>query len=133
MFSSQIVPVKAFSIHILFTLLVLTFSISLQAQNPGSIKGVVRENNNPVEFANVYLTLRRDTAKIVLGAETDSEGKFLLDKVSPEDYVLNIRMIGFTLKQIPVSIRAETPNIDLHEVTMPTRDWKLPPAEYQML
>ncbi|AYB29150.1 TonB-dependent receptor domain-containing protein [Chryseolinea soli] len=114
----KIVPVKAFSIHILCTLLVLTVSISLQAQDFGWIKGVVKENNKPVEFANVFLTLPRDTTKIVLGVVTDSDGRFLLDNVPPEDYTLNIRMIGFTLKQLPISIRPGAQNIDLHEIAI---------------
>ena len=101
MFSLQIVPVKAFSFHILYTLVLLTFCPSIQAQNPGWIKGVVKENNNPVEFANAFLTLRQDTTKIVLGAVTDSTGRFVLDKVPPEDYTLNIQMIGFRPKRIP--------------------------------
>lgn len=118
MFSLQIVPVKASLFHILYTLVLLTFCSSIQAQNPGWIKGVVKENNNPVEFANAFLTLRQDTTKIVLGAVTDSTGRFVLDKVPPEDYTLNIQMIGFKLKQIPVSLHAGAMNIDLREINL---------------
>ena len=36
----------------------LMWSLSLSAQNDGSIKGIVTENGKPVEFANAYLMLK---------------------------------------------------------------------------
>ena len=80
------------------------YSLSSFAQSPGSIKGIVREKSNPVEYANVFLTLRKDTTRIVTGIVTDSLGGFLLEELPNENYVLNIKMIGFAPKQIPVSI-----------------------------
>jgi outer membrane receptor protein involved in Fe transport len=92
--------------------------ISEPEEPKGSIKGIVRESNNPIEFANVYLTLKRDTSGIVTGTITDSLGKFQLEQLPNDDYILNIRMIGFNRKQIAVSVNEANPSIDLQEITL---------------
>jgi len=89
-------------------------------QNAGSIKGIVRDRTQPVEYANVFVTLKSDTTKIIAGVETDSSGKFLLDKLAFQDYVLNVRMIGFALKKIPVSINSSAQQIDVKEIVLET-------------
>ena len=96
--------------------------LSLQslAQNTGLIRGIVRENENgkPVEFANVFLTLKKDSAKIVTGTVTDSFGKFSLEKLSSEDYIVHIQMIGFVHKKTRVSISPTHPFVELNELTI---------------
>lgn len=101
-----------------FAIVLLLCGLSLSAQNSGSINGIVKENNKPVEFANVYLTLKVDTIKIVRGVVTDSKGYFLIENIPLENYLLNVRMIGFIPKQIPVSLTTTQQKIDLHEITI---------------
>lgn len=88
------------------------------AQDTGSLKGLVKADNSPVEYANVFLTLQSDTTKIITGAVTDSLGMFQLDDIPVEDYLLNINMIGYTPRKLLVSVSHVDQNIDLHEVVL---------------
>lgn len=103
---------------IFITIFCLFWSMLLVAQNVGSIKGTVKENGNPVEFANVFLTLRSDSTKIITGSVTDSQGKFSLERLASQDYLLHIQMIGFLHKQIPVSINSANQFLELNELAI---------------
>ncbi len=98
--------------------------LSLQsfAQNSGLIRGTIKENEsgNPVEFANVFITLQKDTTKIVTGTVTDSFGRFSLEKLTSGDYVLNVQMIGYVKKEIPVSVSATNQIIELNDIAILT-------------
>jgi iron complex outermembrane receptor protein len=75
------------------------------------VKGkIVDEKNVPLEAANVYL---RGT---VMGAATNSEGQFKIEKVPEGEFILTVLMIGYQLKEIPVSIRNIT--MDLEKIQL---------------
>lgn len=62
------------------------------AQSPGAIHGkVVDENNQPVEFANVWV----EVAGVPFGTSTDSLGKFVLKPINPGIYILRCSYIGY--------------------------------------
>ncbi len=103
--------------------LIIFFALcSLQSfsQNSGLIRGTIKESGNPVEFANVFLTLKKDSTKIVTGTVSDSFGKFTIEKIASEEYILNVQMIGFIHKKIPVSISLMNQVVELNELTMAT-------------
>ena len=99
------------------------------AQSSGSIRGVVRENNNPVEFANVFVTLQDDTTKIVAGEVTNSLGEFLLNNLPFENYILNVQLVGFKGKQISVSITPANHSFDAGEIFIEPDALLLNPVE----
>jgi outer membrane receptor protein involved in Fe transport len=103
----------SFSIYILFV------SFYSWAQD-GAIKGVVKENGNPVEFANVFLTLQQDTAKIITGTVTDNLGKFSLEKLPVQNYQLHVQMIGYLTKKLNVAITSSNQQINLNEIAIET-------------
>jgi outer membrane receptor protein involved in Fe transport len=111
---SCLLPRKEISLsktHIIICLMLVAFMLT--GQGLGKISGVVKGGMKPVEFANVFITLKKDSVKIVQGVVTDSLGSFLIEPVSFDNYVLNVRMIGFEWKRIPISIHADNANVDL--------------------
>lgn len=102
-----------------FSILLLMFWTSLSfAQSQGSIKGTVVENGSPLEFVNVYVTLAKDTTKIVNGSVTDQDGKFVLDKLPLTTYQLNIQMIGYTSTRMTLNLNAANPNLTLNNIAI---------------
>ncbi|KAF2328626.1 TonB-dependent receptor domain-containing protein [Flavobacterium ginsenosidimutans] len=75
---------------ILFTISQYSFS-----QKTNSINGIVSDGKTPIEFVDVVLKPVTDTTKISAYAVTDSSGKFILENVSPAEYILKFRLIGF--------------------------------------
>jgi iron complex outermembrane receptor protein len=60
---------------------------------------IVDDKEKPLEEANVYL---RGT---IMGAATNAEGQFRIEKVPAGEFVVTVSMIGYQLKEVPVSIR----------------------------
>ncbi|MCV2483469.1 TonB-dependent receptor [Flavobacterium sp. SH_e] len=75
---------------ILFTISQYSFS-----QKTNSINGIVSDGKTPIEFVDVVLKPVTDTTKIYAYAVTDSSGKFILENVTPAEYILKFRLIGF--------------------------------------
>jgi hypothetical protein len=69
-------------------------SFYVQANN-GTVKGqVVNSENKPIEFATAVL-LNSKTNEIEKGVVCNENGEFVFEKVSPGEYTLSIRMLGF--------------------------------------
>jgi len=98
----------------------LCLGYSSFSQHSGIIKGTVKEKGtgNPVEFANVFITLKDDSIKIINGSVTDSLGKFSLEKLAYQEYILHIQVIGFNHKTVPVALSAAKPIADIQDLTM---------------
>ncbi|PID95093.1 MAG: TonB-dependent receptor [Bacteroidetes bacterium] len=81
-------------------LLFVVFCTTIYAQT-GTIRGFVyeEETGEPALFVNVYL------AKTTLGAATDINGYFVIDKIPFGDYKLMIKSVGYDSLVMPVSIR----------------------------
>jgi outer membrane receptor protein involved in Fe transport len=88
------------------------------AQNTGTVKGTVMNENNFVEFANVYVTFPADSSKIVSGEVTDSLGRFTLSNLILSDYILHIQVIGYVKKQLSVSLTPARPSADVTEINL---------------
>lgn len=60
-----------------------------------SITGRIIDNKKqPIEFATVSL-LNSKTYKYVKGEVSNNKGEFMIDKVSPGDYILSVTMVGY--------------------------------------
>lgn len=76
----------------LFILILSGFAWPLFAGGGGTIKGnILDEFNQPVQFANVFLTVAGD----LRGAVTDENGKFTIKPLPPGRYDVTITFIGF--------------------------------------
>jgi len=71
------------------------FSNLLFAATSGIIKGkIIDKKNKPIEFATANL-LNSKTNKFVKGQVSNAKGEFVIDKVSPGEYLLSVTMIGY--------------------------------------
>ena len=79
----------------LFFTLLLTMGLLAQSSKTGTISGTVvdKSSNRPMEFVNVVLRSRSDSA-IVAGTETDAKGKFVFRNVALGEYFLRFGFIG---------------------------------------
>lgn len=69
---------------------------------PGEISGVVKDQSSkePLPFATVVIK------GTVTGAVTDMDGAFRLANLQPGDYTLQISYIGYTKKEVPVTLKS---------------------------
>ncbi|MGI6320462.1 MAG: TonB-dependent receptor [Bacteroidales bacterium] len=83
------------------TIIILLFSFQGIAQH-GTIRGIISEEGSgePILFTNVFL---RGTQ---YGATTDANGYFIINKITPGDYELVVRALGYDSLVEPVSVKA---------------------------
>jgi hypothetical protein len=86
----------------LIVFLVISSATSVVRAQTGVIRGFVyeTESGEPVIFTNVYLY------KTALGAATDVNGFFSINKIPPGQYILMVSYMGFDTVQIPITIKA---------------------------
>lgn len=106
--------------RVCFVVICVVVGTTSFAQNVGSISGTITDKGAPLEFANVFVTAAGDTTQIINGTVSDTDGKFTLDKLPLADYRLNIQMIGYTPKHIPVTLNNSKPNITLNDIAVET-------------
>jgi len=85
--------------RVLLTLFVLSFILSLQAQN---LSGVVTDSeNNPLEFVNVALYALPDSV-LITGTVTDKKGEFLLNTNgnNGKDMCIQLSFIGYKTQTV---------------------------------
>jgi outer membrane receptor protein involved in Fe transport len=98
------------------TVLFLFFLSHVFGQDHGSVRGVVRDSNQPLEFATILLTSATDTLKIINTTVTDSLGAFRFDELRISNYRLVIRMLGYLHRSMTFSITADTYDVFLGEI-----------------
>ncbi|HLG40446.1 MAG TPA: TonB-dependent receptor [Chitinophagaceae bacterium] len=106
------------------TILILFLSFNLFAQeNDHIISGIVQEKTSrqPVEFATVEL-LKASDSTIVKSTVTDRKGKFVLEKISNGNYVLQCTFIGFEKILMPVTVKQKRENLGTIEIGLLTKD-----------
>jgi outer membrane receptor protein involved in Fe transport len=116
----------------LLALVFLVTSFSSRAQTPGTIGGVVKDQNGALEFANVFLTTAGDTSKIISATVTDSLGQFKLNNVSSGAYLLHVRLLGFRSKSVTVPV-PQGKSVDLGIVDLVADSRVLQTVEVQAL
>ena len=82
--------------------LFIVFSLRVAAQTTGSVKGFVydKANGEPVPFSNVYFK------GTTIGANTDINGFFNINRIPPGDYVLIVVSLDFDSIKEPISVAA---------------------------
>lgn len=93
--------------NIFYSLLIFLTLVSLDAiSQSGTIRGFIyeKESGEPAIFVNAYLY------KTTLGAATDINGYFVIDKIPEGDYKLMVTSIGYDSLVMPVSVVAEKVN-----------------------
>jgi len=94
---SHIVPVLT-----LFLLISLA-GFSFAQPSTGSITGIVRDTMGEA-LAGARLSLLSGERTAVAGAQSDADGRFVLDKVQPGRYVLAVSLPGFQDRRVPVTV-----------------------------
>ena len=104
--------------QILFIVAILYFSSIIPAQeNTHAITGTVldKASKKPVEFATVQLLHVPDSA-VVTTTVTDRKGKFILDKITNGNYILQCSFIGFEKIIMPVTVNQKRENTGIIEI-----------------
>ena len=80
---------------ILTLILCFTIITVVKAQSQeGSIQGLVTDQQKPIETATVLLLRSKDSA-VVKTTFTDNTGKFSLQEIKEDDYLISIQFVGF--------------------------------------
>src|ERR1041385_8122114 len=84
---------------------VLSFPLSLPAQTPtGTVRGYVKDQNGTaVGDAQVQAT--QTGTGVVRSTTTHADGSYILPGLTPGNYDLSIRKIGFTPQRRPVVVQ----------------------------
>jgi len=95
------------------------------ANADGVVKGrIIDQNNRPVEFATAAL-LNAKTKIPVKGSESNSAGEFVIDKVTPGEYVLSVTLVGynkFETEKFASRDKVVEKNVMLHEATQQLKE-----------
>ncbi|HSU97694.1 MAG TPA: TonB-dependent receptor plug domain-containing protein, partial [Gemmatimonadaceae bacterium] len=87
------------------------------AQSTGAVAGRVIEasTGRPLESAQIFASDDRNRV-----ARSDAKGQFRLANLSPGSHTIDVRLIGFSNKSVPVTVTAGgTATIDVQLVTQP--------------
>ena len=105
-------------------LLPLIFSITLflnleivpQASN-GSVTGRILDKSTSalIEYANIVLLSVQDSS-VITGTVSDKNGFFILDNISFNDYLLEVRFIGFNTLRFKIFTSPEKPLLNLGDI-----------------
>jgi outer membrane receptor protein involved in Fe transport len=100
--------------------LICIFSLKNNAQTNCIVKGTVIEKNARIEYANVFLVAVKDSTKIYKSTVSDSLGRFYLDKLIEQPYILKVQMIGYQPFRISIKFNDERQSIDLQNLEIIT-------------
>lgn len=90
-----------------FLCLISLLSFTSQAQN--SLKGVIiDENQKAVPFANIILLQASDSTTVYKGAVSEEDGSFLIEAVEDNDYLLEVRFVGYENFQKKIEVKGNT-------------------------
>lgn len=96
----------------------LTFAQKIKTSASGRVVNKVTQA--PIEFVNVVLLNKKDSA-FIAGTVTDKNGKFSIEDILPGDYLLRCSYIGYTATAIQdLSFSGEQKNIILETINMNT-------------
>ncbi len=106
----------------LFILLQIISTISLFPQQRedfqgGTISGIVFDSTShqKIEYANIVLLSKSDSS-VINGTVTNTDGNFIINKIRPGNYFVDVRFIGFNNKRFDISINRDNLNINLGEI-----------------
>ncbi len=110
---------KTISIYMFLLYFILGFNNIVQAQGSGKITGKVsdKDTGEPLLSASVFL---EGTS---LGAAANNDGDYIIRQVSPGNYNLIVKYIGYKEKKVPVTIQSGKTmevNVELEYVAVET-------------
>lgn len=79
---------------------------NLMGQNHQISGKVVNEDNEPIGFANVLLLSTVDST-FVKGTSADEDGRFLLEEITPDLYLLQASYVGRGSKPLALDVKAD--------------------------
>lgn len=111
---------------LLICILSLCIAVAVSGQAvTGSIQGRVTDSSQaPLEKASVSLLYAKDST-IVSNVFTNGQGNFMLDKLSPDNYLLLITYLGYRQILKPIRITPEKSTFDLGTLQMKERSVNL--------
>lgn len=90
-------------------LLCLVSLLSFKAYSQNSVKGtIIDENQKAVPFANVILLQASDSATVYKGTVSEEDGSFLIEAVENNEYVLEVRFVGYENFQKKIDVKGTT-------------------------
>ncbi|MBD3288070.1 TonB-dependent receptor [candidate division KSB1 bacterium] len=107
----------------LIVVLLLVQAALPQAQRPRNgamINGAIydQQTNNPIEYANIILFSQRDRSQVT-GTISDDKGSFQLKGVPPGAYYIEIRFMGYEIKEIEnIRVNPRQPVVDLGKIEL---------------
>src|SRR5690348_1912069 len=78
---------------------------ALAAPDNGDIAGVVRDSTSGEPLANAELSVTRD-GRVVVNAESDQFGHFVMHNIPAGEYAMSARMIGYRAKSRAITVTA---------------------------
>ena len=105
-------------IFLLIISITLYLNLNILPQNiDGSITGRILDKNTStlIEYANIVLLSVQDSS-LITGTVSDPKGIFILDNISFNKYLLEVRFIGFNTLRFNIDISPEKPLLDLGDI-----------------
>jgi outer membrane receptor protein involved in Fe transport len=105
--------------YLLVFIAIFSFSKISNAQTSVSISGLIKDKNNQeaIIFSNVLLLAEKDQ-KFVLGTVSDENGRFVLSKVAPGNYLLKVTSMGYVAYEQKVFVGSLSAFLDLKNIEM---------------
>ncbi len=109
-----------------FLLIVIISALIFPQRKPGeerrmggTVKGIVVDASscNPIEYANILLLNVIDSS-MVNGTITNPDGSFLIEKIRPGKYFVEIKFMGFNNWKTEIEISRDSRNHDLGEIKL---------------
>ena len=98
---------------ILFLILIVSFKNYSQTK---SIIGKIADNKKDLLFSNIVLFKQNNSLNIIKSAVSDSLGKFKIDSVAIDSYVLKIEHLGYLSKKINLNVNNSKNIFDLETI-----------------
>ena len=102
--------------------------LSLDAYSQNSVKGIIiDQQQKSIPFANVILLQASDSTTVYKGTVSEEDGSFLIEAVEGNDYVLEVRFVGYENLVKKIEVKGNTnlkklvlleSSSDLDEVTV---------------
>ena len=90
----------------------------------GNVSGKVIDiiDGKKLEFANISI-LNTKWNKVIEGTISNEEGKFNFSGILSGDYLLQIKYLGYKLKEVEFKLTKKNPDINLKEIGLEIRSW----------
>ena len=114
---------------ILFICLMMLFQMLLRGQ--GFVSGVVKSEETQQPIGDAHVSLYQNDTVAIAGCITDKEGRFQLENIAGNTFVLQITCVGFRTERI--RLQCEEKHTDIGEVFLEIARQKLDEVSVQAL